>query len=586
MCFVLSNFHHKAEEGAIKMRVNLIPSVKTFEERSGFLRKKAITYQNQNLDTRLQSALAKLPYDEDGVCVEICITGQSGEDYELWIEENDIRIQAGGTAGAFYAVQTLRQIFEQDVVACAYIKDYPDFPYRGFYHDVTRGRVPTVDAIKKLIDRMSYYKLNSLQLYVEHVYEFEECKDLNAKTGYLTKEEILEIGKYCKQHFIEFIPSLSTFGHMYEILEQEQYQHLRVLKDFKKDRNFWKSRMSHHTIDPLQPESIEIVKHLIDQYEPLFDSKYFNICCDETFDLKRYAEEGYDVGRLYVDFVKQIINYVEQKGKKVMMWGDILLEHPEVINELPEDVCFLNWDYGKNPSENKVEVFAKLDRKQIVCPGTSIWNRFCETVETEESNISLMAEYGYRHGAAGVLNTNWGDWGHTCSMELSTYGMVLGAAKSWNVNMQIDDTFYQDVDTLIYGHQGAIECLKKLSQMQSLCSAYFMFGAYFDYRYEHKPDFSHIEPETVKRIQEKYSELKEILIADVWKKDVYRQEMLLAAEAVCMMAEFSAKIAGYDVQRLTDTKKWLKKYRESWLSQSKVSELGKIEEVFLYCDDI
>ena len=566
--------------------MNLIPSVKVLKERNGFLKTKAVTYKKENLDTRLVSALAKLPYAEDGALVEICITGNSGENYELWIQENDIKIQADGVAGAFYAIQTLRQIFKQDVIPCLYIKDYPDFSYRGFYHDVTRGRVPTVDAIKKLIDRMVYYKLNSLQLYVEHVFEFEECKELNKKTGYLTKEEMLEIGRYCKENFVEFIPSLSTFGHMYEILEQEQYQHLRVLKDFKKQENFWLSRMSHHTIDPLQPESIEIVKHLIDQYAPLFESEYFNICCDETFDLKRYAKEGYDEGQLYIDFVKKIISHVQQKGKKVMMWGDILLEHPEVIDELPEDVCFLNWDYGDNPSEKKIEVFEKLNRKQIVCPGTSIWNRFCENVEIEEKNISLMAEYGHRHGADGVLNTNWGDWGHTCSMGLSMYGMVLGAAKSWSVDTKIDDAFYQDVETLLYAHKGAIECLKKLSQMQSLCSAYFMFGAYFDHRYEHKPDFTHIKPKNVKLIQEQYRELKEILVADVWEKDVYRQEMLLAAEAVCMMAEFAAKIAGQEVQRLTDTKEWIKNYRKSWLSQSKVSELQKIEEVFSYCDEI
>lgn len=568
------------------MKINLIPSVKILEERNGFLKTKSVAYKKENLDARLVSALSNLPYDENGACIEICITGSTGENYELWIEEDIIKIQAVGVAGAFYAIQTLRQIFKQDEIPCLYIKDYPDFSYRGFYHDVTRGRVPTVDAIKKLIDHMVYYKLNSLQLYVEHVFEFEECKELNEKTGYLTKEEILEIGRYCKENFVEFIPSLSTFGHMYEILEQEQYQHLRVLNDFKKPENFWLSRMSHHTIDPLQPESIELVKHLIDQYLPLFESEYFNICCDETFDLKKYEKEGQNVARLYVDFVKKIIDHIQQKGKKVMMWGDILLQHPEVIDELPEDVCFLNWDYGDDPSEKNIEVFEKLNRKQIVCPGTNIWNRFCETVEIEESNISLMAEYGYRHGADGVLNTNWGDWGHTCPMQLSMYGMVLGAAKSWSVNTKIDDKFYEDVETLLYVHKGAMNCLKKLSQMQSLSSAYFMFGAYFNYRYEHNPDFTHIKPKTVKSIQEQYLELKEILVADVWENDVYRQEMLLAAEAVCMMAEFAAKIAGQEVQRLTDTKEWVRNYRKSWLSQSKISELHKIEELFLYCDEI
>ena len=59
----------------------------------------------------------------------------------------------------------------EEQVPCLHIKDKPDFKYRGFYQDVTRGKIPTVDTIKKLIDTMAYYKLNSLQLYVEHVFE-------------------------------------------------------------------------------------------------------------------------------------------------------------------------------------------------------------------------------------------------------------------------------------------------------------------------------------------------------------------------------------------------------------------------------
>ena len=61
--------------------------------------------------------------------------------------------------------------------------------------------------------------------------------------------------------------------------------------------------MKHHTIDPLNSESFEVIKSLIDQYAPNFESEYFNICCDETFDLKKYQEQGKDVGKIYVDFV-------------------------------------------------------------------------------------------------------------------------------------------------------------------------------------------------------------------------------------------------------------------------------------------
>ena len=151
--------------------INLIPAVKSLKIRSNFFENRAIYYQPNGLDGRLLGALKKLPYDNAGAPVDIRIHGSEGEAYTLSIDENHISIEADGPAGAFYAIQTLRQLFKHQQIPCLTIEDKPDFAYRGFYHDVTRGKIPTVETVKKLIDQMAYYKLNSLQLYVEHVFE-------------------------------------------------------------------------------------------------------------------------------------------------------------------------------------------------------------------------------------------------------------------------------------------------------------------------------------------------------------------------------------------------------------------------------
>ena len=556
--------------------LNLVPSVKKLDIKNGFLDKTTINYKDITCDSRIITALSKLPFDEEGTKIHINILQEQGEEYELRIDSEGIWIEASGPAGAFYAVQTLRQIWKHKRIPYLYIKDKPDFAYRGFYHDVTRGKVPTVETIKKLVDQMAYYKLNSLQVYVEHTFEFEECKELNQKTGYLTAEEIREIDRYARENFIEFIPSLATFGHLYELLEQDKYRHLRILKDFEASPNFWKERMAHHTIDPLEKESFELVKSLMEQYYPLFESDVFNICCDETFDLKNSED--------YISFVKQIINYLQQKNKKIMMWADILLLHPETIELIPEDVLFLNWEYCENPSEDKILRFAKLDRKQIVCPGTNSWNRLCEYVIAEEQNISKMAEYGYKNGAIGVLNTNWGDWGNPCSLELSMYGMVLGAQKSWTVERELDEKFYEDVNLLLYEQENAIQYLKRISKMQDVVYWCNLLQYYFDCRFNEAVTALSIEPETVRMIQSEYLLISNELSGQTWKNDEFRQEMLISAEGICVMAELYAKIAKLDIDRVTDTKAWLDKYRNKWVEKNKESELSKIEEVFLYLD--
>ncbi len=564
--------------------LNIIPNVKTMEVKNGLMTKTAIYYNDLNCDERVLAALKMIPYNELGAKLNIYINANDGEGYELYINENDIIINADGAAGAFYAIQTLRQIFMHKEIPCLYIKDEPDFKYRGFYHDITRGKVPTVATIKSLIDKMAYYKLNSLQLYVEHTYEFEEYSDLKEKLGCLTSDEIKEIDAYCKQNFIEFIPSLSTFGHLYELLNQDKYKHLRVLKEYN-NQNFWQSRMEHHTIDPLNPKSIELIKSLIDQYAPNFESNYFNICCDETFDLREYKNQGKDVGKIYVDFVKQIVDHIKQKGKTVMMWADVLINHPETIEILPDDMCFLNWNYAPSPNEEYIERFAKLNRKQIVCPGTWSWSRLCEKVDFGEKNISLMAEYGYKHGALGVLNTNWGDWGNPCSLELAMYGLVLGAEKSWSVKTEINAEFYNRINFVLYKNENGIQYLKELSGLNDYIFWNQFCSNYFKYRYDSNATNNDLQFSNTEEIKKACNKFYDKLQSEEWINDEYRQEMLIAVECIWLMAELSEKMAGKKGNRTINTYEWLNKYSKMWLEKNKESELHRIVNMFTYLEE-
>jgi len=564
--------------------ITLIPAVKELTVNSGTLTKKAISFDISSCSKRLAKALGKLPTAADGTPLTITYENTDGEGYSLVITLDTIAISAESEQAAFYAIQTLRQIFEQESVPCLTINDKPDFKYRGFYHDMTRGKVATVDTLKKLIDTMAYYKMNALQLYVEHVYEFVECRDINPLTSYLTGAELDELREYCKDNFIVFEPSLATFGHMFDILDQEKYHHLRVLKNYKNSVCRWRDRMGHHTIDPKLPESIELVKSLIDQYDVHFDSPYFNICCDETFDLKSsYPKE--EEGNLYIDFVKNIIAHVKSRGKSVMMWADILLQHPEHITELPEDTIFLNWSYGPNPSEKNVAAFKDLGRTQIVCPGTTSWSRFCECVDREEANITKMADYGYKYGALGMLNTNWGDYGNPASFEMALYGLILGAAKSWAIDTQPGDAFYEDVNTLLYQNKNAMQYLTAISNAQNKVNWNDIVYSGYKHR-DGREITAPIDEERLATVQEIYRTVMPKIAAEEWTTGDFKDEMLLALEGVCVLAELAAKLSHIETERLTNTADFLARYRAKWLKKNKESELSRIEDIFMYIDSI
>ncbi len=515
-------------------------------------------------------------------CISVCAGNEDGtEKYTLVCTEDGINITSPSLAGAFYGIQTLRQMLRDSdgrIDVCN-IEDEPDMAHRGFYHDVSRGRVPTVDGVKKLIDILAYYKLNSLQLYIEHAFDFNEYRCFLEPQGYLTAEEVLELDDYCYENFIDFIPSLSTFGHLYRLLETKEYKHLCELDEFTPDPNLWLNRMLHHTIDASNPESFELISSLIDQYIPLFRSKYFNICCDETFDLCNGRNKGKDKGALYLEFTTKLINHVSSRGKTVMMWGDIALNHPEILNSFPKDMIMLCWDYSNTPNIGSIEKFAQSGLPQIVCPGTSCWNHFCEVINYAKPNIVGMIDGGVKNGALGLLNTSWGDYGHVCPLNCTLYGIVLGAAKAWNNSTDVYSNDYESaVSALLYDDPTAVtlSMVKALGDAEMKMSWGLFVQWYHGMRnYWGKMPETEDAPEFVENAERCFA------IADSFRKLGSGEilfDLSLSAEATAYInLAFARLLDGRELgQYRSNFLRWCEEYEISWRRDNKTSELSLI----------
>lgn len=406
--------------------------------------------------------------------------GGLNEGYTITIDENGIIIYGKSGRALFWGIQTLIQIILQypGNIPWLKIEDWPDFKHRGFYHDITRGKVPRLSTLKWLVEKCAYYKINELQLYVEHSFAFKCIPELWTGRDPLTAQEILELDEYCHDFHVDLIPSLATFGHLYELLRLRKYQHLNELEIEAADlpHDLW-DRMAHYTIDPSNEKSFDLIKEMMEEYLPLFSSKYFNICCDETFDLgkgrnkAKIAQCG--AGRLYIDFVKKIADLVLSYGKIPMMWGDIVLNHRELIDELPSNMIFLNWEYGANVTNKATKAFSKAGVTQIVCPGTQGWSRFAYDINSASNNIRKMVQYGAEFKADGVLNTDWGDCGHVNFISGALHGMAFGAAISWNVSWAVNDSDFDKAVSLIEWNDHTAEIASILRQLGNLCFYHF-----------------------------------------------------------------------------------------------------------------
>ena len=516
---------------------------------------------------------------DSGFPVYIYTENTNDEAYTLKIEPKCIEIISKGANGAFYALQTLKLILKEnaDSVQCQVINDFPDMKYRGFYHDVTRGKVPTLKTLKELVDTLAVFKMNSLQLYIEHTFEFKEYEFCREELGCLTRKEIAELDAYCKSKFVELIPSISTFGHLYHLLSSDNYRHLSEFPDYVPTKHYWIERMNHHTINPELKESFLLVKGLIDQYIEVTTSNKFNICCDETFDLGRGVNQGKDKTKLYVNFVKKIIGYLNSKGKTVMMWGDIVLKHPDCIKELPDDVIFLNWSYADKPSEDQFKRIYESGRNQIVCSGTSSWNSFAEDIIVEEGNITTLTKYAYKYNSIGLLNTNWGDFGNIASITMSAYGLILGAALSWNKETISDSNFRKEASMAAYGNIEIIDILSEISDIRKYLSWYKVIngkaGEVQD-GYIEKPTL-----EEYKKILGKLKFMMEKASVLLYTSDTIKREVLNAIGGFEVMTFLCSKVDGYAINFDFDCNSWLEEFSELWTMKNKISELNEVRRI-------
>jgi hypothetical protein len=417
--------------------------------------------------------------EQETDCILLTWADLPEEAYALSICPKGALLQAGSFRGMLYAVSTLRQILRNTGCNLPFvtIEDRPAFPNRGYYWDITRGRVPTLEAMKEMVDRMALLKLNQLQLYVEHTFAFRNMSEVWTGADPLSAAEILELDAYCRAHGVELVPSLSTFGHLYHALSSRSFGDLCELPDSVGQPFSWLDRMMHHTLDVSNPRSIDLIKAMLDEYLPLFSSEQCNICCDETFDLgrgrNRARAEQEGKGNLYVDFVLQVVDHVRGRGKRVMLWSDILLQHPETLSRLPEDVVLLHWYYDAQPVEEHARLHGQSGKDFYMCCGTNGWNRFVNDYDTAYLNISRMAALGRQYGASGLLNTDWGDLGHFNHPSLSHLPIAWGASFGWNPEgYDSQAALTAAASRLLYGDDGQTgDMLWELSRCQRVSLA-------------------------------------------------------------------------------------------------------------------
>lgn len=291
----------------------------------------------------------------------------SDEAYRLTVTNKKIHVRCGSSKGAYWAMQTLRQLHNEQYFKNCDIIDWPAFKIRGFMHDVARSFI-SLKELKREIAILSQYKINTFHWHLTEnsAWRLESKKypELTAaenmtrfKGKYYTQKEAQELMSFCKEHQVLLIPEIDIPGHSAAFT-----------------RAFGCDMQSH--------KGTRILKSLIDEVCEIFDDvPYIHIGTDEV----KFRNPH---------FVPQMVTYIRAKGKKVISWNP-------------------GWNY--NPGE--IDMLQLWSSRGKSVPGIPVIDSKFHYLNHYDTFADLIALYTSRiynqnHGSpnlAGVILCVWND---------------------------------------------------------------------------------------------------------------------------------------------------------------------------------
>ena len=377
-------------------------------------------------------------------------TMNHSEGYRLVVNKRGIRIVGADVKGAFYGLQTLRQMLLPDSnrrhgryhFVGAEIQDWPTLAFRGAHIFVGKDALTChTELIRKVLSR---FKLNALVIECEYT-KWKSHPELWRDIS-MDPDDLRRVVQEAKAHFVEPIPLINTLGHSEWIFKNG------VHIDLAEDVN------SPHNYDPSNPETYRLVFDVFTEAISIFDHpRYFHIGHDEvkvpSYDsVGRYPARPNNIARgagaLFLVDVDRLSAWLHAHGATPMLWGDMLLNRTEgkpdsgnremnaafapTVAEarqrrasIPTDAIVCDWRYEPGSERrNGLSIFLDSGHAAI----GSAW--------FQPRNIQGWAAQADRAGALGTLQTTWAGYDigepvlETEFRQFSAY--VLAAEEAWN----------------------------------------------------------------------------------------------------------------------------------------------------------
>jgi hexosaminidase len=330
-----------------------------FDVASDFLKELLLKVKGVGL-TKVSEATAEI--------VIVATDSLPSEGYELVVSDKKIILKARDASGAFYGIQSLRQLLPTAIertdsklnqpvkIPVVTIKDFPRFGYRGMHLDVARHFFPK-EFIKDYISYLAMLKMNYFHWHltddqgwrieikkypklmseaayrqetlIGHYNDSPQQFDGQRYGGFYTQEDIREIVEFAANHKVTIIPEIEMPGHAQAAISA--YPELGCTAKQVPVATKW--GVFEDVFCPKE-QTFEFLEDVLAEVIELFPGDYIHIGGDEAPKThwktcsacqQKIIDEGLkDEHELQSYFIKRIEAFVNSKGKKIIGWDEIL----------------------------------------------------------------------------------------------------------------------------------------------------------------------------------------------------------------------------------------------------------------------
>jgi len=373
------------------------------------------------------------------------------EGYAIIPDGKGLALTAATGSGIFYALQTVKQLVTgygaNATLDQARIRDWPAMKYRGLHDDLSRGPVTTLDFEKKMVRTIAAYKINLYSPYFEHTAAYASDPLIAPPGGAISPADAAALVAYAELYHVTIVPEQEAFGHLHNALIWEQYQPL--------------AETPHGAVlAPGQPGSVALIKQEFTELAAEYPGPFLHIGADETVDLglgqTKPDVDARGLAPVYLDFMQQIATALAPLHRRLLFWGDIAQDSPNLLKTLPQtfkdETIAIAWGYDPEPKgfAKSITPFTNAGFETWVSPSVHNFRVVYPDNNMALPNIQQFTRDGQKLGSTGQLNTIWNDDGEGLFNQ-DWYGVLFGAACAWQPGESSIDAFEHSYGQVFHG---------------------------------------------------------------------------------------------------------------------------------------